>query len=53
MPQRLKPIHLEHVLCNKKSHCNERPKHCNKEQTLLAATRESLHAAMKTQHSKK
>ena len=27
--------------------------HRNKEQPLLAATRESLHAAMKTQHSQK
>ena len=34
---------LEPVLRNKGSHCNEKP--------LLAATRESPHAATKTQHS--
>ena len=43
---------LEPVLCIEKSHCNEKPKHRNKEQTLLAATRESLHTATKTQHTK-
>ena len=31
MPQLLKPTHLEPVLCNKRSHHNEKPKHCNEE----------------------
>ena len=35
---------LEPVLHNKKSHCNEKPKHCKEEQLPLYATRESLHA---------
>ena len=26
----LEPAHLEPVLHNKKSHCNEKPTHCNK-----------------------
>ena len=30
MPQLLKPVRLEPVLCNKRSHCNEKPAHCNK-----------------------
>ena len=29
--QLLKPVHLEPMLCNKRSHCNEKPVHCNKE----------------------
>ena len=39
MPQLLKPVHLEPMLYNKRSHCNEKPMHCNKEQPLLATTR--------------
>ena len=35
----------------KRSHCNEKPKHRNKEWPPLATTRESLHAATKTQRS--
>ena len=31
---------LEPMLCNKRSHCSEKPMHCNEEQPLLAATRE-------------
>ena len=31
VPQLLKPAHLEPVLCNKRSHCNEKPVHCNQE----------------------
>ena len=31
VPQLLKPVHLEPVLCNKRSHCNEKLAHCNKE----------------------
>ena len=30
-PQILKPVHLEPVLRNKRSHCNEKPAHCNEE----------------------
>ena len=29
-PQLLKPVHLEPVLCNKRSHRNEKPAHSNK-----------------------
>ena len=31
VPQLLKPAHLEPVLCNKRSHCNEKPTHRNKQ----------------------
>ena len=48
--QLLKPLHLEPVLRNKRSHGNEKPIHCNEEQPPLATTRESLHIATKTQH---
>ena len=51
-PQLLKPAHLEPVL-HKKSHRNEKPAHRNEEKPPLATTRESLRAAMKTQHSQK
>ena len=51
--QLLKPVCLEPVLCNKRSHHNEKPTHLNEEEPLLAATRESLRAATKTQHSQK
>ena len=44
---------LEPVLRNKRSHCNEKPVHCNKEQPPLAETRESPRTATKTQHSQK
>ena len=30
-PQLLKPMHLESVLHNKRSHCNEKSVHCNEE----------------------
>ena len=43
-PQLLKPAGLEPVLWSKRSHCNEKP---------TDTTRESLRAAMKTQHSQK
>ena len=36
---------------NKRNHCNEKPAHVNKEQLLLAATRESPRTAAKTQCS--
>ena len=45
VPQLLKPVHLETVLWNKRSHRNEKP--------LLDTTKESQRAAMKTQHSQK
>ena len=38
----------EPVLDNKRSHCNEQPTHCNETVGPTAATRESLHAAVKT-----
>ena len=53
VPQVLKPARLEPVLHNKRSHHNEKPMHRNEVQPPLAATRESLRAAMKTQHSQK
>ena len=53
VPQLLKPVHLEPVLRNKRSHHNEKPMHCNKEWSLLATTRESPHTATKTRHSQK
>ena len=50
--QLLKPECLELVLCNKRSHYNEKPVY---HQRIVPArqTRESHHAAMKTQHSQK
>ena len=30
-PRLLKPVRLEPVLHNKRSHCNEKPTHCNEE----------------------
>ena len=53
MPQLPKPACLEPVLCNKRSHRNEKPTHRNEEQPLLAAARDSPRAATKTQHSQK
>ena len=52
-PQLLKPVHLEPVLHNKRSHHNEKPAHCNKEYLTLAATRESPCTAIKSQCSQK
>ena len=31
MPQLLKPMRLEPMLHNKRSHCNKKPAHCNEE----------------------
>ena len=53
MPQLLKPVCLVPVLCNKRSHCNEKPMHGNEEWPPLAATRESPRTETKTQHSQK
>ena len=52
MLQRLKPVCLEPLLHNKRSHHNESA-HDNEEKTPLTANRESLLAAMKTNHSQK
>ena len=51
--QLLKPMRLEPVLCNKRSHCNEKSEHCNKEESQFAATKESLSAATETQCNQK
>ena len=64
VPQLLKPVRLEPVLHNKRSHLepvlgnkrsyrNEKPAHRNEEQPQLTATSESLCAATKTQRSQK
>ena len=42
--QLLKPVRLEPVLCNGRSHCNETPAHHNEEGPQLTATRESPHS---------
>ena len=52
-PQLLRPLHLEPVLCNGRGHRNEKPARHNEEWPPLAATRESLRAATKTQRSQK
>ena len=44
---------LKPVLHNKRSHWNEKPVHCKKEQIPLAAARESPQTVVKTQHSQK
>jgi len=51
--QLLKPVHPEPVLCNKRSHHIEKPVHCKEEYPLLAPTRESQSAAIKTQCNQK
>ena len=52
--QALKPVPLEPMLGNKKSHCNEKPVHCNEERPLFSATRESWSTAKKKmQYSQK
>ena len=53
VPQLLKPVHLEPMLCNKRSHCNEKLAHLNKQQPPFATNRKSPGAATKTQHSQK
>ena len=50
--QILKPIHIQLVLCNKRSHCNEKPAQGNEKKLLIAATRESPSKATKTQRSR-
>ena len=51
--QLLKPMHLEPVLRNKRSHRNEKPVHRNEEQPPLTTTRESPRVTTKTQRSQK
>ena len=51
-PHLLKPLRLEPILRNKRSHHSEKPAHCNRV-APPTATRESLRAATKTQHSQK
>ena len=51
--QLLKPARLEPVLRNKRSHRNKKPAHRNEEEPPLAATREGLRTATKTQRRKK
>ena len=38
-------------MCNKRSHYDEKSTHCNEEQRLFTATRESQCAAMNNQHN--
>ena len=47
------PARLEPVLRNKRGRDSERPAHRDEEWPPLAATRESPHTEMKTQHSHK
>ena len=47
------PQLLEPMLRIKRSHCNEKPAHRNKEYPLLSATREGPRTATKTQLSHK
>ena len=49
MPQLLKPVCLEPVLHNKRSHCSEKPVNRNKEWCPFTTTGESLSTAIKTQ----
>ena len=48
-----KPVCLEPVLCNKKSHQDKKPVYHNQRVAPLTQTRQSSHAAMKTQHKNK
>ena len=52
-PRLLRPVCLEPVLRNKRSHHNEKPAHHNEEWPLLTTTKESPCTATKTQHSTK
>ena len=53
MLQLLKPVRLEPMLRNKRSHHNKKPVHHNEEWPPLTTTRESLHTAVKTHRSQK
>ena len=55
-PSKLLSLHpracvLEPVLCNKRSHCDEKPAQCSREEPPVAATGEGLRTAAKTQRS--
>ena len=43
-PQLLKPVCLEPVLCNQRSHSNEKPVYHNQRVAMLITTREGLHS---------
>ena len=47
------PVCLEPELHNQRSHHDEKPTHCQEEQPLRAAFRESLHEAVKTKCNQK
>ena len=47
-PQLPKPVYVEPVLCNKRSHHSKKPTHHSK-LALLTATRECLHTVVETQ----
>ena len=49
VPQLLKPLNLETVLCNKRSHRNKKPMQHKEEEPLLSRTRENPRAAVMTQ----
>ena len=51
--QLLKFMLLEPVLYHKRSHCNEKPKHCNEERPLFSTTQESRGTTTKTQCNQK
>ena len=53
VPQLLKPTRLEPVLCNKRSHRNEKHTHCNEEWPPLTAAGGSPRAATNTRQSQK
>ena len=44
---------LEPVLYNKRSRCNEKPRHCNEEWALFSTTQESWSTTTKTQCKQK
>ena len=52
-PTTIEPNHQEPVLCNKRSHHNEKSRTTTREQPPLVVTTESTHKAMKTQHRQK
>ena len=52
-PQLLKPKRPEPTLYSKGSHHSEQPEHSNREQALLAAAGESLHAACRAAKNNK
>ena len=51
--QRLVPVHLTPVLCNKRRHRKDKPEYPNEEKPLFATTRKSPHVAVKPRCSSK